>query len=63
MKQNQDHIDWSRTTWEGARREQLRQWRKLSLYEKLRALEEMEDLAGKFSKARERRGLSSIRPE
>jgi hypothetical protein len=40
-----DGIDWSLTTWEGARREQLRRWGALPLEEIVRALEEMQDLA------------------
>jgi hypothetical protein len=38
-------IDWSLTTFEGARREQLRRWAELPLVEILAALEEMEALS------------------
>jgi hypothetical protein len=38
-------IDWSLTTWEGARREQLRRWAELPLERIILALEEMEELA------------------
>ena len=38
-------IDWSLTTWEGARREQLRRWSQLSLEQILLAQEEMRELA------------------
>jgi hypothetical protein len=38
-------IDWSLTTWEGAEREQLRRWARLSLEEIVRAQEEMQRLA------------------
>jgi hypothetical protein len=38
-------IDWSLTTWEGARREQLRPWAELPLERIILALEEMEELA------------------
>ncbi|HEX2824748.1 MAG TPA: hypothetical protein VHP37_00265 [Burkholderiales bacterium] len=38
-------IDWSLTTWEGARREQLRRWSELTLEEIIRAQEEMRELA------------------
>ena len=38
-------IDWRLTTWEGARREQLRRWAELPLENVVRALEEMEQLA------------------
>jgi CRISPR-associated protein Csx17 len=62
MNRNSDDIDWSKATWEGARREELRRWRRLSLYEKLAAVEEMGDLAEQFATARAKRGLRSIRP-
>lgn len=42
-------IDWSLTTWEGARREQMRRWAELSLTEIILALEEMQVLAEKMS--------------
>jgi hypothetical protein len=38
-------IDWSLTTFEGARREQMRRWAELPLEQVLAALEEMEALA------------------
>jgi hypothetical protein len=44
-------IDWSLTTWEGARREQLRRWAALPLKNVIEALEEMEALASKLSNA------------
>jgi len=37
-------IDWSLTTWEGARREQMRRWAELPLGRAIMALEEMEAL-------------------
>ena len=40
-----DNIDWSLTTWQGARREQLRRWAELPLERIVLALEEMQDLA------------------
>ena len=42
-------IDWSLTTWEGARREQMRRWGKMSLAEMILALEEMQAIAEKLS--------------
>jgi hypothetical protein len=42
---NPPDIDWSITTFEGARREQIRRWAELPLIEVLAALEEMEALA------------------
>lgn len=45
MSESEDEIDWSLTTWEGSRREQLRRWRHLTVRERLEALDEMTDLA------------------
>lgn len=42
-------IDWSLTTWEGARREQHRRWASLSLREVILALEEMQALADRLA--------------
>ena len=42
-------IDWRLTTWEGAQREQLRRWAELPLQNIILALEEMEQLAQRFS--------------
>jgi hypothetical protein len=49
-----DHgpIDWELTTWEGARREQLRRWADMPLREIILALEEMQALADKLSAAK-----------
>ena len=47
-----DGIDWSLTTWEGARREQLRRWAELPLERIILALEEMEELAQQFGSER-----------
>ena len=44
-------IDWALTTWEGARREQVRRWSSLTLEEIVRAQEEMQDLADQLSQA------------
>ena len=41
MKNPDDDIDWSLTTWEGARREQLRRWLRLSVRERLEAVDRM----------------------
>jgi hypothetical protein len=48
VERQEDIIDWSLTTWEGSRREQLRRWAALSLEEILLAQEEMQELAGKL---------------
>lgn len=39
-----DDIDWSLTSFEGSRREQLRRWAALPLEDIIRGLEEMDDL-------------------
>lgn len=48
-----DTIDWSLTTWEGSRREQLRRWSKLSLREIIQAQEEMRELSERLAKSRD----------
>ncbi|MBI4207050.1 MAG: hypothetical protein HY527_18665 [Betaproteobacteria bacterium] len=45
-----DTIDWSLTTWEGARREQLRRWAALTLEEIILAQEEMRELSERLSR-------------
>ena len=47
-----DDFDWSVTTWEGSRREQLRRWSQLSLEEMIRAQEEMHELSERFAHMR-----------
>jgi len=49
-KRNDDLIDWHLTTWEGARREALRRWRRLPLERVIAALEEMQHVAEELSK-------------
>lgn len=54
MAENELHdagVDWSLTTWEGARREQLRRWAELPLERIVAALEEMEDLGERLNPA------------
>jgi len=44
-----DHeVDWSLTTWEGVRKEQMRRWAQLPLERAIMALEEMEEIARAF---------------
>jgi hypothetical protein len=54
--------DWDLGTWEGAKREQLRRWMKLSLREKLEALESMGELARHFAERRRQQGLPYFDP-
>jgi hypothetical protein len=46
-----DDIDWSLTTWEGARREQMRRWGRMPLADMILALEEMQVLAEKLAQS------------
>jgi hypothetical protein len=61
-EQPADGIDWSLTTWEGSRREQLRRWAALPLERVILAIEEMQDLAEHFQQSRETGKLSATRP-
>ncbi len=45
-------IDWTLTTWEGSRREQLRRARDLTLRERLQAVEDMAELSERLRLAR-----------
>lgn len=47
-----DAFDWSLTTWEGSRREQLRRWAELSLREIIQAQEDMRELSERFAQMR-----------
>lgn len=46
-----DAFDWTVTTWEGSRREQLRRWAQLTLEEIILAQEEMADLSEQWANA------------
>lgn len=45
MEKNEAEIDWSKTTYEGARREQLKQARTLTVCQRLDALGELMEVA------------------
>lgn len=60
-EQPADGIDWSLTTWEGSRREQLRQWAALPLEQMIQAIEDMEELAQQFRQMRETGKFSATR--
>jgi hypothetical protein len=51
IEKQADSIDWTLTTWEGARREQLRRWAALSLKEIILAQEEMREIAERLAQA------------
>ena len=53
-----DGIDWSLTTWDGARREQLRRWAALPLEQMIQALEDGEELMNHFREMHESSGSS-----
>jgi hypothetical protein len=44
MPENLRSVDWSRTTFAGARREQLRRWAEVPLDRLIASLEEMEEI-------------------
>ena len=52
MSENRDVIDWSLTTWEGARRAQLRHALTLTLRERMEVLEGMADVARRLREMR-----------
>lgn len=62
MAESPDDIDWSLTTWEGSRREQLRRWSELTFDEILEAQEEMGDHARAAIERRREQGLPYIDP-
>jgi hypothetical protein len=62
MTNNPREFDWSAATWEGAHREQLRRWSRLSFREKMLALEEMCDLAFATVENRKRLKLPYFAP-
>ena len=55
-------IDWSLTTWEGSRREQLRHALSFTLRERLQAVEDMAEVAQRFKEMRETGQSSTARP-
>ena len=62
MSQIPDDIDWSLTTWEGSRREQLRRALSLTLRERLQAVEDMAEVAERFREMRATGKFSTARP-
>ena len=51
-KPHEQGFDWSLTTWEGSRREQMRRWAQLTLEEILQAQEEMAEMNEQLATAR-----------
>jgi hypothetical protein len=62
MSEKFEDIDWSLTTWEGSRREQIRRWSKLTMDEILAAQEEMADQAQAAMAWRKAKGLPCSDP-
>lgn len=60
-EQETDDIDWSLTTWEGSRREQLRRWAALPLERVILAIEEMQELSEQFRQMHESGKVSAAR--
>lgn len=59
MNQIPDDFDWSVTTYDGARREQLRRALALTLRERMQAVEDMGEVAERFRQMRESGKLST----
>ncbi len=59
MSESDKTIDWSKTTFEGSRREQLRRWRALSLRQRLEALDRLSDLARPFEQQKTGRAATA----
>ena len=51
-KDSDIEIDFSKTTFEGVRLEHLRQWQKLTVRQRLEALDELTDIAERLGKER-----------
>jgi hypothetical protein len=63
MNTDLDNIDWSKTTFEGAERESLRAWKQLSLAEKLKANEEMNEMFDAVIRRKRESGEPYIDPD
>jgi hypothetical protein len=63
MKSEPAHIDWSKTTFEGAERENLRAWKRLSFDEKLRANEAMNEMFAEIIRRKFASGEPYIDPD
>jgi hypothetical protein len=61
MNQIPDDFDWSVTTYDGARREQLRRALALTLRERMQSVEDMAEVAERFRQMRESGKFSPTR--
>lgn len=57
-----DSFDWSLTTWEGSRREQLRRWAQLTLEEIVQAQEEMAEVNERLADMRRQTRNPDVAP-
>ena len=62
MIRKRTNYSWDSCTWSGARREQFRRWGKLTLREKLQAVEDMGKVAARFAELRRRRSSRTTAP-
>lgn len=56
MSDNQHPIDWNRTTFDGSRREQLRQTKRMTVRQRLEALDQLRQLSERMQAMRKRSG-------
>ncbi len=63
MNRGYENIDWSKTTFEGAERENLRSWQQLSFDQKLRANESMNEIFEEIIRRKIANGEPYIDPE
>jgi len=59
MARKRTNHAWNSCTWNGARHEQLRRWGKLTLREKLQAVEDMGEIAAHFAKRHRQRKIAA----
>jgi len=52
MSESSRDIDWTKTTFNGSRREQLLRWQSLTVRERLEALDSLTELAERLQKQR-----------
>lgn len=52
MAHKRKNGSWDSCTWEGAKREQMRRWNKLTLRQKLQAVEAIGEMNARFAKMR-----------
>src|SRR3546814_6911070 len=63
MSDSEQHVDWSKTTFEGVRREQLRQNLKMTVRERLEAMDELDRLSERMQTMPKKYPAASGSPE